>query len=152
MKRREVLGGLFWLVAGLYLTYLSATTCPIGQISQPGPGFLPLGLGILLSLFSLVILGKALRLPPGKAGEPRLFSGHWLRVVLAVAVLLAAIFLFEPVGYLITFLGLGLLLTVLSGVMSWKGSLLFAALSVAGIYVIFVWLLKQPLPTGFLGV
>jgi hypothetical protein len=36
--------------------------------------------------------------------------------------------------------------------MTWKASIVFAVLSVLGIYVIFVWLLKQPLPTGFLGV
>ena len=148
MKKREIISGLFWLIAGLFFTLLSATY-PIGGFSQPGPGFLPLGLGILLVAFAIVLLIKALKLPADTGKKSLIFPLQGKRVLLAVAVFIAAILLFETAGYLLTLLFMGFLLTALTGWMSWKDSLIFAMLSVLGIYVIFVWLLKQTLPTGF---
>ncbi len=84
--------------------------------------------------------------------EARLFPAEAKRLPLIVAVLIAAIVAFETVGYLLTFIFLGLLLTMLTGWMTWRASLIFTVLTIAGIYVIFIWLLKQPLPTGILGV
>jgi hypothetical protein len=149
MKKRELISGLFWLITGLFFTILSATY-PIGGFSQPGPGFLPLGLGLLLTVFSIVLLIKTMKLPADIGKQSPIFPPQGKRVVLAVAVLIAAILLFETVGYLLTLLFMGFLLTTLTGWMSWKNSLIFAVLSVLGVYVVFVWLLKQVLPTGFL--
>jgi hypothetical protein len=151
MKRYEIISSLFWLITGLLLTILSATY-PIGDFSQPGTGFLPLGLGVLLTVFSVVLLVKGLKLPVDSGRKIPIFHGQSKKVLYAVIVFVAAIFFFEKAGYLLTFLFLGILITTVTRWMSWKASLIFAVLSVLGIYVIFVWLLKQPLPTGFLGV
>jgi hypothetical protein len=62
-----------------------------------------------------------------------------------------AVFLFEKVGYLLIFFAIALVLPLLAGQITFRRSLIFAVLSAVGVYVIFVWLLKQPLPTGFLG-
>jgi putative tricarboxylic transport membrane protein len=150
MRRSEITGSLFWLMIGLVLTVWSATY-PVGYPAQPGSGFLPLGLGILLLIFSTILLVRALRVPEPKAEKTSVRFPRWPSIVLTVAILLAAIFLFERIGYLLTFFLLALVLPLLAGQVTWKGSLLFAVFSVAGIYVIFVWLLKQPLPTGILG-
>jgi putative tricarboxylic transport membrane protein len=149
MKKRELISSLFWLITGFFFTILSATY-PIGGFSQPGPGFLPLGLGVLLVLFSVALLIRTLKLPVDIEKQAPLFPAQGKKVVLAVTVLIVAILLFETAGYLLTLLLLGFLLTSLTGWMSWRDSLIFAVLSVLGIYVIFVWLLKQTLPTGFL--
>ena len=61
MRRREITSSLFWLIVGLILTIWSATY-PIGNLAQPGTGFLPLGLGILLLIFSAVLLIRAFKL------------------------------------------------------------------------------------------
>jgi putative tricarboxylic transport membrane protein len=151
MKRHEIISSLFWLIVGLVLTILSATY-PLGDFSQPGTGFLPLGLGILLIIFSVVLLVKALRFSADKGQKVPLFTAQSKKVLYAVVVFVAAVFSFEKVGYLLTFLFLGVLVTTVTRWMTWKASIVFAVLSVLGIYVIFVWLLKQPLPTGFLGV
>jgi hypothetical protein len=76
---------------------------------------------------------------------------RWLSIATTVLVLIACVFLFEKVGYLLIFFVISLVLPLLAGQITLKRSFLFAVLSATGIYIIFVWLLKQPLPTGFLG-
>ena len=150
MRQREITGSLFWLVIGLILTIWSATY-PLGNLAQPGTGFLPLGLGILLLIFSTVLLLRAIR--SGALGKEKvsIIPKRWPNLVLTVFILLASVFLFETVGYLLVFFVLALVLPLLAGQITLKRSFIFAMLSAAGVYVIFVWLLKQPLPTGFLG-
>lgn len=150
MRRREITSSLFWLIVGLILTIWSATY-PLGELAQPGTGFLPLGLGVLLLIFSTVLLIRALRRPAPNAEQRSVLSTRRTSIVLTVVILLAAVFLFEKVGYLLTFFVLALVLPLLAGQITWKRSLFFAILSAAGVYIVFVWLLKQPLPTGFLG-
>jgi putative tricarboxylic transport membrane protein len=151
MGRREITSSLFWLIVGLILTIWSATY-PLGGLSQPGSGFLPLGLGVLLTIFSIVLLLRAVRRAAPEEEKAPLLPTRWMNIVLTVVVLLAAVFLFEKVGYLLTFFVLAFVLPLLAGQITWKRALLFAVLSAAGVYIVFVWLLKQPLPTGFLGV
>ncbi len=150
MRRREITSSLFWLIVGLVLTVWSATY-PLGNLAQPGTGFLPLGLGILLLIFSVVLLIKALRLAPAKPEKSHAASTRRTAIILTVILVLVSVFFFEKVGYLLTFFALAFLLPLLAGQITWKRSLLFAILSLAGIYAVFVWLLKQPLPTGLLG-
>jgi hypothetical protein len=151
MKKREVASSLFWIVIGLILTIWSATY-PVGRLAEPGTGFLPLGLGIFLLIFSTILLVRALRVPEPKAKKAPVGVSRWTTIILTVVILLAAVLVFERIGYLLTFFMLALLLPLLTGQITWKGSFLFALLSVAGIYIIFVWLLKQPLPAGLLGI
>ena len=150
MRKREITSSLFWLIVGLILTIWSATYS-LGELAQPGTGFLPLGLGILLLIFSIVLLLRALRQEGPKAEKTSAPSTRRTSTVCTVLILLAAVFLFEKVGYLLTFFVLALVLPMIAGQITWKRSLFFAVLSVVGIYVVFIWLLKQPLPTGLLG-
>lgn len=150
MRQREITSSLFWLIIGLILTIWSATY-PVGSLAQPGSGFLPLGLGILLLIFSTVLLIRAIKSGTEEKANIPMIPKRWLNLSLTVLVLLAAIFLFETVGYLLIFFALSLLLPLLAGQITWKRSFLFAVVAAAGVYIIFVWLLKQPLPTGFVG-
>ena len=150
MRRREITSSLFWLAIGLILTIWSATY-PLGNLAQPGTGFLPLGLGILLLIFSTVLLIRATRSGASDKEKASVIPKRWPNLVLTVFILLASVFLFETVGYLLTFFVLALVLPLLAGQITLKRSFIFAVLSAAGVYIIFVWLLKQPLPTGILG-
>ncbi len=60
MRQREITSSLFWMIVGLILTVWSATY-PLGNLAQPGTGFLPLGLGVLLLIFSTVLLVRAFK-------------------------------------------------------------------------------------------
>jgi len=152
MKYAHFISVIFWFAVGLLLS-LWSLSYNIGTLTQPGPGFYPLGLGILLILFSLTLLVQGIRSSPTtKKVSPFSVSGGWKKVAYAVLVLLLLTFFFETIGYLLTFFLLIMLLMAGAGMRSWKRILLAAFFSALGVYLVFVLLLKQPLPRGFLGV
>jgi putative tricarboxylic transport membrane protein len=151
MKYAHLISVIFWLAVGLVLS-LWSLTYNIGTFTHPGPGFYPLGLGILLIFFSLILLGQGMRSSPTtKKVSPFSVSGGWKRVAYAVLILLLLAFFFETIGYLITFFLLIMLLMAGAGLKSWKRILLVAFFSALGVYLVFVLLLQQPLPRGFVG-
>ncbi len=154
MKHRDIASGLFWLVIGLGLSIWTLTSYEIGSLTQPGPGYLPLALGILLLLLSLILLVGQMRKTPGarQVVLPAARSIGWEKVIYTVLVLMVAAFLFEQLGYLLTFFLL--VVSLMKGVerQNWRRILTVALLTTAGVYLVFVLLLEQPLPRGVLGV
>ena len=154
MKRRDIVSGLFWLSIGIGLSVWTLTSYEIGRLTQPGTGYLPLWLGILLILLSLILLVAQIKKSPGarQAVPPRARSGGWKKAVYTILVLIVAAFFFERVGYLLTFFCLIVLLMKGVEPQSWKRILLTALLTSVGVYVVFILLLEVQLPRGFLGV
>ncbi len=153
MKFNHFISSIFWLAMGILLT-IWAISYPIGSFSQPGPGLYPLVLGILLIFLSLNLLfGKIKKnLDLKEISSPIFTRGGWKKVGYTVLILILATFFFERIGYLFTFFLLIMLLMIGAGHKSWKRILLISFFSALGIYIIFVLLLKQPLPRGFLRV
>jgi len=73
-------------------------------------------------------------------------------VAFTVAILLIGLFVFETMGHLLTFFLLIVFLMRGTERQSWKKILLVAFCSAMGVYLVFVLLLKQPLPQGWLGI
>lgn len=151
MKSPDSTSGVFWLCLGLVIA-LWSTVYRIGNLAEPGPGFLPLILGILLILLSLVLLVQAKKPSKTPAPAPPILQGGWKKVLYTLFVLVLATFLFEPLGYLLTFFLLLILLIRGAGPQRWRTTLLIALFSALIIYLIFVLLLKQPLPKGLWGI
>jgi len=152
MKCTDLVSGLFWLMIGLLLSFCSLTY-QIGSFIQPGPGFLPLGLGLLLIFLSCILLlvHEKKVSPIGQKGLSSLFSG-WRRLAYTVLVLLVTIFLFEQIGSLFTVFLLVFFSMLVTGPRNWRTPLIVALLSALGIYMVFILLLKQELPRGPLGI
>ena len=150
MRYRGLIGGLFWLGIGLLLSFW-AVRYELGGVVQPGPGFFPFLLGLLLILLSLLSLfGKVKRISVRDPTISPSLPGGWKKVVYAVVILTLAALFFEKVGYLITFFLLILLSMRGAGPQSWKRILLVALLTTLGVYLVFILLLGQPMPPGFL--
>ena len=151
VKHSNLIGGLFWLAIGILLS-LWSSRYEVGSLVQAGPGLLPLGLGILLVFLSLILLVQALRASTAVQVTAAIsLPGHWKRVAYTVLVLLLATFLFEKIGYLITLFLMIFFLMCGSKPRNWQTVLLVAFFSAVGVYLVFVLLLKQPLPRGPLG-
>jgi len=152
MKYAELISAIFWLILGLALAIWS-TKYQIGSIGNPGPGLYPLGLGLLLIFFSCILLIGWAKKPLISIQVAASFfpEGGRTKVGYSVLILLLASFLFEEMGYMITIFLFMVLLQLGSELRSWKRALLVALLSALGVYVVFVRLLEQPLPTGLLG-
>lgn len=155
MKNSDLISGIFWLFIGLLLS-VCATRYPIGNMIRPGPGLLPLVLGIILIFFSLILVGKTWG-PFRRTQEVKEVPfypkpGGWIKVVYTVSILFFSALLFEKIGYLLTVFLLIFFLMLGAEFKSWKRILLVAFFTAAGVYVVFVLLLKQPLPRGFWGI
>jgi putative tricarboxylic transport membrane protein len=147
--RSDFIAATFWLVMGVLLS-IWAATYSLGSLFSPGPGFIPLILGVLIVLFSLILLGKSRRSETGPSASPGPSSDHWKKVVYTVLTLIAAALVVERIGYLFTiFLMVGFLMRGVEP-QGWRATLLTAFFSALGIYVVFDLLLKQPLPRGLL--
>jgi putative tricarboxylic transport membrane protein len=150
--QRDFLSGLFWLFLGIALC-ISSSTYEVGTLTEPKTGFMPLALGLVLIALSFVVVIGAIRLRK-EALRKRvvMFTGSWKKSAWTLLVLLATGIFFEELGYLIAFFILSLTLMFIAGLKDWKRLTLIAFCTAIGIYVCFVLLLKQPLPTGLLGI
>ncbi len=151
MKYSDLISGIFWLVVGLVFTIWS-TRYQIGSMVRPGPGLLPLGLGIFLIFLSLVFLLGQARKSFFDLQRASSFSapGGARKVAYAVLIMILATFSFEKLGYLLTVFLLIVFLMLGTEFKSWKRIILSAFFTALGIYLVFVLLLEQPLPRGFL--
>jgi putative tricarboxylic transport membrane protein len=148
VQRRDKIGSIVCLViAGIALW--QSVRVPMGNIRQPGPGFLPFWVGVLLALLSAILWFEASFRKP--AAEPARFlsgEGKWPYVVAAGVALLIYTFLLEPLGFVIsTFLLLIFLFRVI-GKQKWWVGVTGSILVTFFTHLIFRVALKVQLPRG----
>jgi hypothetical protein len=150
MKYSDLISGMFWLSLGVLFSVWS-TFYPLGSLTHPGAGSFPLILGILIIIFSLVILGQGWKVyrTKEKGPSPSLPAG-WKKIVYTILILFVSPFAFERLGYLITVFLLIALLMLGPQLRGLKKALLTAFLTTVAVYVVFILLLEQPFPRGLL--
>lgn len=137
-------------VAGLVLVLIALAVgwenrvYPLGTLSAPGPGSVPLMLAVLLGACGLVVLLRA-------AGSPLLTGIRWSEGRRGLLLLVAcgvATFALERLGYRLTMIAL---LVFLLGAVERKSALATALVSLGfslGSFYLFATLLKVQLPRG----
>ena len=141
----SVVAGVF-LLLGAFIC-VEALQVPFGTFRMPGAGFFPLLLGLALGALSIILLGMTLA---GPAGATTHVWPERPEVVYLAGSLLAAVWLFERAGFLITMtLFLGVALRVL-GTMSWSRAFVLALVGSVASYVVFSRGLLIALPSGIL--
>lgn len=142
----RVAGGGLVLLALVVL--VESRGLPLGSLRQPGPGYLPVVLALLLLGF-----GAALLAVGGRA--PRIAALGWSDWRHALAVLGAGAFAaaaLERLGFRLT---MAVVLAFLLGVVERRGllpTLLFAVGLSLGTFLVFHTLLRVPLPRGPFGI
>jgi len=141
-------GGLGLLLSGGYLVL--ALQLPFGQMEQPGAAVFPLVVAAVLALASLATLHEGWQTDPTLRID--LPVGGDRRRVLAIGGLLVGYVVLLPwLGQAIcSLLFLVFALRALSE-QPWPRVLVTAAALAAALYVLFVLLLKVPMPKGVLG-
>lgn len=141
-SQRDFWSGLLFLAVGLGFAW-GATFYRLGDSAQPGPGFFPLGLGLLTALLGLAILFKALSVERAD-GDP-VGAIAWRPLVAIVG----AVVLF---GWTLPHLGLVLALPLLVVVSAlggsefrWREVLASALVLTVLSWAIFIWGLKLPI-------
>ena len=137
-------------VAGSALVLLAVVTAwetrrlPLGTLHNPGPGYMPLLLAIILAALGVVVVLYG-------GSSPRLAELRWLEARHAAAILIGcgfAAFALEWLGYRLTVV---VLLAFLLGVMERKRPAVVAAVALGlsfGSFFLFSNLLRVPLPRG----
>lgn len=146
--------------SGVVLLIVSACICwgsallPYGNVHNPGPGFLPLWLGILLGAMSVgLIVQTSLRKEKGKMLRELLAEKiRWVKVLAALVALIFYAFSIDYLGFLIvTFIFIAFLMRFIDP-QPWKTVILWALIGSVGSYLIFEVWLKLRLPKGLLGI
>jgi putative tricarboxylic transport membrane protein len=152
MKRYDRMSSLAWLAFAIYIC-IASSRLSFGSFDRPGPGFLPLLVGILLGVFSIIAFLQA-SLSSGRQEE--VASWHpgekWKKLVLVLVVLFAFSFFLEILGFLVcTFILLILLFRFGSESKKWPAAIAGSAVASLGSYAIFELWLQTQLPKGILG-
>jgi hypothetical protein len=142
-SQRDFWSGLLFVVAGLAFSW-GATFYRLGDSARPGPGFFPLGLGLLTALLGLVILFKALSVERAD-GDP-IGAIAWK----PLGFIVGAVVLF---GWALPHLGLLLalpLLVIVSALAGdefrWREVLVNAGVLTVLSWAIFIWGLNLTIP------
>ena len=145
--RSDQLSGLLLIALALYVWWMNREY-PIGTLSEPGPGYVPLLLAIFMGVMGVLVV-----LSGGKSTP--LAAMEWTEAGRAIALLTAcgaAAYALERLGYRIT---MAALLVFFLGVMERRHPLMVAAVGVGFslvTYYVFATLLRVPLPVSPWGV
>ena len=142
-SQRDFWSGLMFVAVGLAFAW-GATNYSFGQSARPGPGYFPLGLGVLLALLGAAVLFKALTIET-EGGDP---VGAFAWKPLGFIVGTVAVF-----GWALPHLGMVVALPILVVLAAlagdefhWGEALLNAAILTVGSWVIFIWGLNLTIP------
>ena len=147
MRIADLIGGIIVLLLGLATVYFSSQLEYYSEFG-PGPGFLPLWVGICITICSIVLIVNLIR-KHEKAGtffKPKTKEGFKILFLIIATFLLLPVFGFS--------VGFGLFAGVTMRVMGkhhWIGCGLTAVGIAIGIRFVFAHWLSIPLPTGIAG-
>ena len=153
MHKDDVKSGLFFFAIAL-LTCLGASRYEVGTFKTPGTGFFPLLLGIVIGLFALIILARALsgRGETEVDGKASPAAGKRKEVVFILALLAFCGFFLEKLGYPLTIMILSTLLFWMGTSKKWYVVLGGGILASMASYTLFRLLLNIQLPRGIIGI
>lgn len=154
MKKRDTIMAIFWILLGLTISIWSATF-PSGGWEAPGPGFLPLTLGLILILLGSILFVQRIKqkgiISSGAAVPLIPVGAAFKRVAFTLGALLLSTAFLEYLGFILTVFFLILFLIQVIQPRKWRVAVFYALISSLSSFVIFQLLLKTPLPGGFLG-
>jgi succinate dehydrogenase hydrophobic anchor subunit len=153
MRKGDIWGSVLLLAIGSAVCYGSARL-GVGSWTVPGPGFLPFGAGLVLTLLSLAVLILTLTRKEAALRQTTQFWSQpdsYKTLLLLLVSLVAYNIIWVRLGYtLTTVLYMGFLFRFV-GKRSWGVSVGGAAVTSVLTYALFQLFLQAQLPTGILG-
>jgi hypothetical protein len=139
----ETIGSLFWIGVGGFFA-VEGVRLGVKTLRNPGPGFLPVMMALLLILFSLLILGKGLMRPAGAVARI-----PWRQHVFVIAAIFFYMFLLDWIGFLTsTFILMFLLFGLLvRGKNRWSMVSLYALATAVAAWLVFSVAIRMPFPS-----
>jgi putative tricarboxylic transport membrane protein len=144
MVRRDVVVAALALAFGAAAIFESAKL-PLGTVRNPGQGFFPWWISVVIVLLALVLLTQALT---SRRSANQQAAGRITKVTGLLLVLAAYTFLLDFLGYLFCTFLLVLFMLRVTDAQRWPVALGMALLTAVGSYVVFAIWLSVPLPRG----
>lgn len=142
MKKFPLYITIIWIAMGIFVSVV-AYRMGLGRLSEPGPGFMPFWLGIVIGGLGLYKLFTSLAesrnevKDDGSAPEEKAGRLPFGRIVFAMVALFVYALLIEPLGYVLTtFLAMALLLRF-AGYTRWGWIIVYSIVITAVSYLLF---------------
>ena len=151
MSKSDRASGSFWFLFCLFIIYESYKL-GLGNLYQPGPGFLFFWAGIVVAIMALIVVLKSFGAQPaGEAQEAPTGKRTATKVILVLVALFLYAVLMEWLGFfIVTFLLFMFLLAVIEKKKWWFAVVVSAAVTLFA-YLVFETALQSQLPKGILG-
>ncbi len=146
------LGSLFWLAIGLISIY-GSLLLGLGNMREPGSGFLSFLAGCFICIMAVVVLGQSfIQREEVRAKLASLWEGvNWRRPLIITGLVLGFIVFLEKLGFILSsFLLLFILLKSVEK-FSWSKAILIPVITMGCTYLIFDYLLEGHPPERVLG-
>ena len=153
MKKSWLLASACFAALFVFAIWKSASL-PLRDALGPGPGFFPLWLGMIGGVLALLLMLEVTRQRDDSAPLATLVpeKAASLRIAAVLGLLALAIFAFEPLGFRLTALVFTALLLPALGARSLVAGIPFVLCASFGVFHVFYYWLKVPLPIGMFGI
>lgn len=150
MRSVKICSSLFWLLFSAVMSR-EAFRLPMGEMKDPGAGFFPLMVALVLGLLAVIAFFYAFRARTGAREASSLERFRWWNLVVILAALVAYALTLETAGFLINTFWFMLLLLKVIGPEGWPKALLASLITAVVSELFFNVLLGAQIPTGILG-
>src|SRR5512139_436223 len=101
MGRLDTIGGFFWLLFSLFISYESYRL-GLGKVNQPGPGFLFFWTGIVVAILSIVVIVRSFAVRASEeVKETTAGEGRLTKIIPVLIALFLYAFLIEWLGFIV---------------------------------------------------
>jgi len=152
MNKMDQLGGAVWTLLGIGLC-LGSLKLKIGGFHNPGAGFIPFLVGLILISLGvvLVISNSTMRGEPQDQKAPNIRKRNYFRPFMTVILFMIYILTSEVLGFLLATFFFLFSLFEITAPRKWLMSLLISFVATISGYLIFSFWLGCPLPKGLWG-
>jgi putative tricarboxylic transport membrane protein len=151
VRSRDIISSLFWAAMGIGICW-GGYELELGNLHDPGGGFMFFWVGVIMVGLSCGILARAIR-QTATAGEMKaVWAGiSWKKIVSVLAVLFIYAYLLTPLGFIPATILLLIFLFKAVEPQRWSWAILGAVVSTLAAYGVFRLWLQCQLPPGLLG-
>ena len=153
MKRPWQIVSFFFVLLSIFVL-IHSFSYPYKDRLGPGPGFFPFWMGMITGLLSLGLFLQTTFAKSGQAEKKPFFPKREGAFRIA-AILVALVFVMtclNPLGFRITLLVFLFFLPIFLGVRNWLIIPILAVAGSFGVFHVFYYWLRLPLPIGILGI
>jgi len=143
-SQRDFVGGTLLALVGAAFA-IGATGYSFGVPSNPGPGYFPFGLGIILAILGAIVVFGSLTRRTRADGDP-VGKIPWRPLICIVGAIVFFGYFLPRWGFLISFPIMIVVTAAGSDEFTWKDAALNAAILTGISYVIFIWGLALNIP------